>query len=181
VKSGRWQNYDSYARDYLVANLLSEELSMKLNIQFSRMIFGLARVSVFFIPVLLHAQIPDDSSRILRADQNGDGNIAWSELIAMRDEAFLRLDRNGDGTVNSEDRPGFGFGRRFDEAFNQLRTRFDRDGDQYVSHAELLDGPEPMFEEGDLNRDAVLSAEEIARLRLAHNADSDSRQTSTAE
>ncbi|MEZ5490204.1 MAG: hypothetical protein R3F50_07775 [Gammaproteobacteria bacterium] len=132
-----------------------------------------ARVSYFmaagFIllatPLESKAQSQGSRSSILSADSNGDGEITWSEVIEMRTNAFARLDRNGDGFVDKQDRPGFGFGRRFDEAFNRMKARYDVDADQRISRSELLEGPEPMFEAGDKNNDEVLSSEEMAALR----------------
>lgn len=111
------------------------------------------------------AQRSGSGSSTIRGDLNGDGEIAWSEIVEQRTKAFSRLDRNRDGYVDQLDRPRFGFGRRFDEAFNQLKARYDSNSDQRISRTELIDGQEPMFEMGDINHDGVLSAEEIAALR----------------
>jgi len=135
-----------------------------------RVVYFFAAGSVLLLmPMESKAQSQDSESSLLSADSNGDGEIAWSEVIDMRTNAFARLDRNGDGFVDKLDRPGFGFGRRFDEAFNRLQARYDVDADQRISRTELLEGPEPMFEAGDTNKDEVLSSEEMAALRAGTN------------
>lgn len=103
--------------------------------------------------------------RLAEADANGDGNIEWQEVLDMRAGIFERLDRNGDGFASSEDAPRFGPGRsRFEEALVNIQGA-DANSDGKVSKAELLEGPAPMFEQGDTNGDSVLSAEEITALR----------------
>ena len=110
--------------------------------------------------------IAQDGGRLAAADSNGDGAIEWQEVVDMREAGFERLDRNSDGTVNLDDRPRFGPGKvRFTEAFEELATNADADGDGSISKTEMLEAPAPRFTSADGNEDGVLSAEEIESLQ----------------
>jgi hypothetical protein len=113
------------------------------------------------------AQNRDPVQLLAEADANGDGAISWSEVIALRTQNFERLDRNGDGYIDANDRPRGPFGARFDEAFTQVKSQFDANGDQRVSRAEMIDAPAPVFTQGDVDGNGVLSAEELSALRAA--------------
>lgn len=103
--------------------------------------------------------------RLAEADANGDGNIAWQEMLYMRADIFKRLDRNGDGVADSNDKPRIPVAqKRFDEVFNSLRGA-DANGDGRITKSEMLNGPAPLFENGDTNGDKVLSAAELSALR----------------
>ena len=103
--------------------------------------------------------------RLAEADANGDGNIAWQEMLDMRTGIFERLDRNGDGFADNNDSPRMGPGKqRFEEAFSKIEN-LDANGDGRVSQSEMMNAPSPLFEEGDTNGDKILSAEELAVLR----------------
>ncbi len=116
---------------------------------------------------------PDPTQAIQRADKNNDGIITREEVIAMRKDIFQRMDRNKDGYVSSDDTPPI-LQSRFERAFTQLRTQFDKDGDGRVSRSELMDAPMPAFALGDTNQDGQLDQEEIAALR-ARQADAPGR------
>lgn len=47
-----------------------------------------------------------------RADTNGDGKISRAEYQAQVDSRFARLDANGDGSLESDEMPMRGMGRR---------------------------------------------------------------------
>ena len=113
------------------------------------------------------AQAADPAELISRADANGDGAIARSEVIAFRADTFDQLDRNDDGVVNDDDSPPRLLAGRFNEALATLRTNFDADGDQNITEDEMVNGPAPMFELGDTDGDEILSAEEIAALQAS--------------
>lgn len=109
-------------------------------------------------------QSKEDQARMLeQADKNRDGDIAWAEVIEMRQSIFKRLDRNKDGYVDKGDRPKM-FGSRFDKAFNSL-IQFDKNSDKRISRSELVNARAPSFERGDTNKDRILSAQEIEALR----------------
>lgn len=108
---------------------------------------------------------PEDM--LTRADANGDGDVAWDEVVGLRTQIFDRLDRDGDGVINQNDRPPRALAARFDRAFATVKTQFDADGDAEVTRNELINGPAPLFEAGDVDGDTVLSAEEIAALSSA--------------
>lgn len=110
------------------------------------------------------AQSPDPQQLLERADANGDGDISWEEVIALRSESFDQLDRNGDGVISADDSPARPFAARFNEAFEQIQANFDGDRDGQVTRDEMLNGPAPVFERGDVNEDGILSGEEIAQL-----------------
>jgi Ca2+-binding EF-hand superfamily protein len=127
----------------------------------------LSAVCVATVPPIAAAQTKDPAELIKEADANGDGAVSWSEMVAMRTNTFERLDRNGNGVISASDRPRGPFGARFDEAFDKVRAQFDANGDQSVSRSEMIDAPAPAFEQGDTNKDKVLSADELAALQSA--------------
>jgi hypothetical protein len=103
--------------------------------------------------------------QLREADANGDGSVTWQEMMDMRVSIFGRLDRNGNGVVESSDSPSFGPGRsRFEQAFNGLRSA-DANRDGRITRSEMLNAPAPLFENGDTDRNRVLSASELAALR----------------
>ncbi|MEL6781520.1 MAG: hypothetical protein AAFO51_04030 [Pseudomonadota bacterium] len=110
------------------------------------------------------------ADRLAKADANGDGAIAWQEMLDMRSAAFERLDRNKDGFADADDSPRFGPGKvRYGEALAQLQDA-DANGDGRISQTEMMDAPAPMFDEGDADGDKVLSAEELTALRESKSA-----------
>lgn len=116
-------------------------------------------------PTLAAAQAKDPVQLISEADANGDGTVSWSEVVAMRTQTYERLDRNKDGFIAASDRPRGAFGARFDEAFTNVKSQFDANGDNRVSRTEMLDAPAPVFDRADTNGDRSLSAKEMAALR----------------
>ena len=126
-------------------------------------LFGLAAsAAVFFASGNASAQ---SIERLAKADANGDGQIEWQEMLDLREETFGRLDRNGDGFADSKDAPRIGPAKsRFNDALGKLQNA-DANGDGRISKQEMLDAPAPLFEQGDINGDKVLSGDEIAALR----------------
>ncbi|MEL6828789.1 MAG: hypothetical protein AAFO63_01500 [Pseudomonadota bacterium] len=111
------------------------------------------------------AQSADRASMIERADTNQDGDIAWSEVTAMRSQAFAQLDRNGDGVINTQDSPPRAFAGRFNEALERVQADFDSDRDGEITQDEMFNAPAPMFEAGDTDGNGVLTAQEMAALQ----------------
>lgn len=126
--------------------------------------FAFALVAASLIAEAADAQTTDRADLIARADTNQDGDIAWSEVTALRSDTFGRLDRNADGVLNSDDTPPRVFAARFNEAMEQIKSDFDQDRDGEVTKDEMLNAPAPMFEAGDVDKDGVLTAEEMAVL-----------------
>lgn len=138
---------------------------MTIENRVSRLLAGtLAAVAFAGVAAFAQAQDASPLERLVEADANGDGDVAWSEVVAMREQMFSRLDRNEDGFIDGDDRGPFGFRDRFKQAVADVTERFDADGDERVSKSEMVDGPAPLFETGDTNGDGVLSADEIASL-----------------
>ncbi|MFN3229571.1 MAG: EF-hand domain-containing protein [Asticcacaulis sp.] len=129
---------------------------------YSEQLALIAALAVLFGTSAATAQSLD---RLSEADANKDGNITWSEVMAMRTGIFERLDRNTDGFVDNKDSPSFGPGKsRFQDAFEKVKS-FDANGDGRVSRKELLNAPPTVFAEGDTNGDKILSSKELSALR----------------
>ena len=137
--------------------------------RFKRLKLGLAVSACLAISGLMElsasAQEANMQEMIKKADANGDGDIAWSEVETLRLESFERADRNGDGVINTADRPPRAFAGRFDKALKRLQADFDGNRDGQITKEEMLNAPAPVFEQGDVNGDKILAAEEIAALR----------------
>lgn len=112
------------------------------------------------------AQTPDAQELISKADTDADGNLSWEEILAFRSKSFDQLDLNRDGFISADDRPPRPFAARFNKAFERIETGFDADRDGRITKSEMMSGPAPFFETGDVNGDGVLSADEIAALSL---------------
>lgn len=96
------------------------------------------------------------------ADADHDGKVTRQEFTNARAEQFAKLDRNGDGVVDDSDAGG-----RAGKRGAALRARLDANGDGKLTKEEFVNGPTPMFEQFDANRDDVLDAQELAAARSA--------------
>ncbi len=133
---------------------------------FRRLTVGLLTISATTImaaPVAF-SQIANPEEMIARADANEDGDISWDEVVAFRSGSFDQLDRNGDGVISADDSPARPFAGRFNEAFERVQANYDGDRDGQVTRDEMLNGPAPVFERGDVDGDGVLTADEMAAI-----------------
>ena len=137
--------------------------------KFNRVLLVAAAGLMVFGATTSHAlsQEMDPEALIARADSNGDGDISWEEVTALRSESFDRLDRNEDGVISGDDSPARPFAARFNEALERLQADFDADRDGQITKDEMMDAPAPAFENGDANGDGILTAEEMATLRAS--------------
>lgn len=126
---------------------------------------------------------PDEAGRAAaiyrRADTNSDGKVSFEELQALRPqmthEQFRRIDRDADGFLTPADRPPPEESRNGDEKIHrQMLTKMlssDRDGDGAVTYEELTHAkpgfPRSNFKRLDLNRDGVLTIEDLSRPQRA--------------
>jgi hypothetical protein len=113
------------------------------------------------------AQNRDPVQLLAEADANDDGAVSWSEVVALRTRNFERLDRNRDGFIAANDRPRGLYAGRFDEAFAQVQSQFDANADRRVSRSEMINAPSPAFDQGDVDGNRVLSAQELRVLRTS--------------
>lgn len=112
----------------------------------------------------------DPTQLLDRADTNGDGRITRAEFTDSRARMFDKLDRNGDGSFSEADMSQRRFKRRSGGGGGRLKELIgflDENGDGRVSRTEFVEGPNPMFDRADLNRDDVIDADEMAELREA--------------
>ena len=99
------------------------------------------------------------------ADANEDGKTSRDEFNQHRSEMFAKLDRNDDGTIDTDDRPRLGIGRRkFDPAFERVVSIFDGNGDMRVNSAEWNRTDPDIFGLLDQNGDDLIEASELPKL-----------------
>jgi EF hand len=108
--------------------------------------------------------------RMLVADANKDGVVTRPELIASRATNFARFDRNGDGALTDSDIPFFLRRSAVGQQFSAIKTEFDANRDGKVVRDEFVNGPTPVFDRADANRDNRLTRAEIdaAKARGGH-------------
>ena len=128
---------------------------------------ALALLAFFATASSAGAEKPDRQEIIAKADADGDGNVSWDEVTALRRDSFARMDRNGDGVVSADDSPPRFFAGRFNTALERLQTDFDGNRDGEITEDEMLSAPAPLFEQGDTDGDGILTAAEMASLRAS--------------
>ena len=111
----------------------------------------------------------DPTQLLERADANGDGRITRSEYVDARARMFDRLDRNQNGIIDKDDMPKRRLARRSGsgQRLEQAKDMMDVDGDGRVTRVEFVDGPAPMFDRADTDRDGIVNQTELAALRQA--------------
>lgn len=99
--------------------------------------------------------------RMVAADTNSDGVITRPEMMASRAQNFVRLDRNRDSGLTDSDIPSFMRASAIARQFSALKAEFDVNRDGVVSREEFVNGPTPVFDRADTNRDKRLTRAEI--------------------
>lgn len=99
---------------------------------------------------------------MVEADLNGDERTSRAELNQHRAQMFARLDRNEDGTIAADDSPRLRIAkRRFDSAFEQVRSIFDSNADGRVTLEEWNRSDPDVFALLDRNEDGVVTRAEL--------------------
>lgn len=107
-------------------------------------------------------QIEQVTNLLKEADANEDGKTTRAELDAHRADMFDKLDRNNDGIVSEADKPRLRIPRKkFNEAYDKVVPKFDKDGDGTLSKAEWNTQEVDIFELLDANGDGAIAASEI--------------------
>lgn len=126
------------------------------------------------IPAALADETP--SARMLKrvqdADANGDGVVTRAEFAAYRRTQFAKMDRDGDGFVTAKDIAKIKMFMPRELEPDTMIARFDTDGDGRISPDELANGPAPVFDLADTDKDAAISPAEFkvaeAKLKAAN-------------
>lgn len=110
-----------------------------------------------------HAQRLSSGEVLAAMDANGDGALTRAEAEGARGRMFEQLDNNRDGALSQAERDG----ARSRVARNaaQAIAGGDADRDGFVSRAEAMARPYPMFDRLDRNRDNVLNGDELNAVR----------------
>lgn len=96
------------------------------------------------------------------ADLNGDGKTSRAELNQHRAQMFAKLDRNEDGVVDKADSPKIPLAKRkFEPAFEQVKSIFDSNKDGRVTLAEWNRTDPDIFALLDANEDGVVTRSEL--------------------
>ena len=98
--------------------------------------------------------------RLAEADADKDGAVTRTEFADYRRAQFSKMDRDGDGYVTQRDidRIKMFMPRELEPA--KFISQFDADKDKRMSREELANGPAPLFDFADTDKDGVVSAAE---------------------
>lgn len=96
------------------------------------------------------------------ADLNGDGKTSRAELNQHRAQMFAKLDRNEDGVIDNQDSPKIPLAKRkFEPAFEQVKSIFDNNEDGRVTLDEWNRTDPDIFAMLDSNKDGVVTRAEL--------------------
>jgi hypothetical protein len=99
------------------------------------------------------------------ADLNGDGRTTRAEINRHRAQMFAKLDRNTDGVIDYRDSPKIPLAKRkFEPAFERVRSIFDRNKDGRVTLDEWNRSDPDVFAMLDRNEDGAVTRAELAAL-----------------
>lgn len=102
------------------------------------------------------------SEMMAEADLNGDGKTTRAELNQHRAQMFAKLDRNEDGTIDNRDSPKIPLAKRkFEPAFEQVKSIFDSNKDGRVTLDEWNRSDPDIFALLDANEDGVVTRAEL--------------------
>jgi Ca2+-binding EF-hand superfamily protein len=103
---------------------------------------------------------------LVALDTDHDGVISAAE-IAAAPLSLHKLDRNRDGKLSAEEcAEGGEHGPSADEMVDTLMA-FDKNGDGKLQRGEVPERLQGLFDRGDLNKDGVLTIDEIRKLAQA--------------
>jgi Ca2+-binding EF-hand superfamily protein len=105
--------------------------------------------------------------QMIAADANKDGIVTRGELLNSRAANFARFDRNGDGALSDNDIPFLLKRTAPGQQFSGMQTQFDANRDGKVSRDEFVNGPTPVFDAADTNKDNRLTRDEIDAAKAA--------------
>lgn len=96
------------------------------------------------------------------ADLNGDGKTTRAELNQHRAQMFAKLDRNDSGVIDQQDSPKIPLAKRkFEPAFEQVKSIFDSNKDGRVTLAEWNRSDPDIFALLDANEDGAVTRDEL--------------------
>jgi Ca2+-binding EF-hand superfamily protein len=98
--------------------------------------------------------------RLAEGDSNKDGAVTRTEFADYRRAQFPRMDRDGDGYVTQRDIDRIKMFMPREIEPEKFISQFDADKDKRMSREELANGPAPLFDFADTDRDGVVSAAE---------------------
>lgn len=142
-----------------------------------RLLTAAALLSLLSAPSMAQMMRHGGEGMFERADGNNDGSVTKEEFIAARGDQFARLDRNSDGFLDSTDVPKRMAERRKQNGGGEMHGgQFDTNGDGKVSKDEFINGPTPIFDRADTDKNNVLDAKELAAAKEAAKAVAEERR-----
>lgn len=130
---------------------------------FATLIFAVSPMSIGTLAAQPSPEALEKVAEMMtEADLNEDGRTTRAELNQHRAQMFARLDRNEDGIISADDRPRLRIAqRRFDPAFEQVRSIFDSNMDGRVTLNEWNRSDPDVFALLDRNEDGAVTRAEL--------------------